>query len=1129
MHQAFLERMQQSSGYGRASEPPQQQTAPGTGSRLPFQPLGGLQTVQAQAEEALRRVGAMENTIGEVNQRLDDWAEVTRTGIADLRSELGSVKLEQRFSATLRSTGGESNYGSQAVTPSIGFANSQSPKEAARSDGKELGEELKKRLELYDQKLTDMQHEQMTETSSMKGRLEAALRESDQQMSRADELQALLKEEQGRRALLFARLEAVEASCQDLRNGQHELASLPEATERILKGEIQKEMEQVRDELTMSRSVSEQHSLTVSRAEKSAAELSQRVDGLDSRLRDFHQEQASETASLRGRLEAAVRECDRQVANADQLTSLFQEEQTRSGMLQSRLEQLEQGGAGSIVQEHRKLLARLDALEVSCKAAMGSTNQSGIAAEDSANLRSEMAQEIASLRDELERSKMESASSMLQIEATSLDLARKQEESDRKLLELKQDHLSETVALRGRIEEAIGDNHAQQASMGGFASQANESDARRSAEVNTLTSRIDRLEKRALSVGHKSSSEEAFANSGNFAARLQAIEEFSQQMCMEVDRSDERLKVLEKRKAMEDTVAVPPVSASPEALSELRASVMSSSQDMGKLAKELATMREEHDQAISSLGSLTELVARTAASGIQRSEERIAADLTGKRQEFERSVALQKEQMEREAKAILAEVKNIASSMALQGGSLAAPVQGGSAKSDDGNDSRVEAALRRIEAVGRELRAEASAQSEAAEARVASVEAAFGSDLKRLRGMLSTCVSQLESMQVELSQLELQRLGPRLAEVEAKLSGKAKADLASNHSLAEESTEASRSRPISNDPRDLSRLKWVSAFQKATSPNAERKPQTDTVRQGLKDKLSGIASSVHQVLGALDGINDADVNDGATVVSGVSGSSTFGSSQQGATRPGGVGEDNKTHSLTDLASSLGQRNRLSRSPNALEAEVDDSRGRAMAAPTSPRNRDPAGKLLADEVPGAQSPMHGGGGCRTIPGSGLAGLVANATGSSRPAMPGLSRAAFTAPQSAGQSRERSPDGVDRSSLSITRSSVNDGLSRTGIGAVDRSRPLASQSHLGQSARSPATGAAAASRGAPPGGAMRTTSPQGLAPSGTVQFQRPQLQQRPSIGISSSQAPASAARTGAVPRGAGIHQVGRRGPL
>lgn len=43
---------------------------------------------------------------------------------------------------------------------------------------------------------------------------------------------------------------------------------------------------------------------------------------------------------------------------------------------------------------------------------------------------------------------------------------------------------------------------------------------------------------------------------------------------------------------------------------------------VAQLAKELTAMREEHDQAISSLGSLTELVAKTATAGIQRSEER---------------------------------------------------------------------------------------------------------------------------------------------------------------------------------------------------------------------------------------------------------------------------------------------------------------------------------------------------------------------------------------------------------------------------------------------------------------------------------------------------------------------------
>ena len=40
-------------------------------------------------------------------------------------------------------------------------------------------------------------------------------------------------------------------------------------------------------------------------------------------------------------------------------------------------------------------------------------------------------------------------------------------------------------------------------------------------------------------------------------------------------------------------------------------------------------------------------------------EERIAADLTGKRRDFERSMIQHREQMEREAKAMMAEMKNL--------------------------------------------------------------------------------------------------------------------------------------------------------------------------------------------------------------------------------------------------------------------------------------------------------------------------------------------------------------------------------------------------------------------------------------------------------------------------------------
>eukprot|EP00913_Durusdinium_trenchii_P001286 g1185.t1 len=46
--------------------------------------------------------------------------------------------------------------------------------------------------------------------------------------------------------------------------------------------------------------------------------------------------------------------------------------------------------------------------------------------------------------------------SLIACEATNLELLRKQEASERQLLEWKQDQLSETVALRGRLEEPGG-------------------------------------------------------------------------------------------------------------------------------------------------------------------------------------------------------------------------------------------------------------------------------------------------------------------------------------------------------------------------------------------------------------------------------------------------------------------------------------------------------------------------------------------------------------------------------------------------------------------------------------------------------------------------------------------------
>jgi len=1059
MHQAFLDRMQQSSGYGRVSEPPSQS---GPAFHLPVQPMKSvdMQSLQAQAEQTLQRMTALESSVSEVTQRLADWTEVTRTGIGDLRSEVGAVKLEQRFSQTLRSTGGEGSSISQSNTPAPRFSVAESPKEAFRNEAQEVvGEELTKRLEAWDKRISDIQKESLGETASMRERLHAALRDSDQNLSRADELQAVLKEEHGRRALLFARLEAVEASCQDLRSNVAEFSSMPEATERLLRGELRKEMEQMRDELQLSRSLSEQQSLSVSQTEKVTGDLLRRMEDSDSRMLDMHNQHVSESGALRGRVEASVRDCDRQMATIDGLQQQMRDEQRRQDVVETRFERVEQDQ-----REHERLLGRLDAIENTCQDVQRSSMVPSQKSPQDLNFKSEMTQELAAIREELERSRMEQNASIMQVEASTMELGRKQEEGERKLMEVKQDHFSETVQLRGRVEETIGDIHAQQANFDGIKSQLENEKGCRAGDTNALRARIERLEQRATS-GSQEGSPTKSAADPQLQSRLDVVEAAIERFpLLDIQNVQLRLKAVEQKFTMtDDTVNMKELRDSTAAahghntaaeMSELRSSLLSSHNDVQRLARDLSSMREEHDQAISSLGSLTELVARTTAAGIQRSEERIAADLTGKREEFERTATQKQEWMEKRAKAVLQEIQAVATRMsALEGGSIRAPVRAGtvsSGKSDDGSSDQ-QPTNRRIDSLARELRAEAAAQSDAADARVMAAEASFGSDLKRLRGMLSTCVSQLESMQVELSQLELARIGPRLQSVEASLG--AVLHPKDGDSVVESISEAALAAGASPLSSISGGAKWVNTFNKvvsgfsSTQPQAERTLSSSTakaaepgLRQGLKDKLQGIASSVHQVLGALEGFSDAD-QDNATVASGVS-------SQQPSVslplRPTGTLEKQLSQmaesgqgapsSLSELASTLGRGgSRLgstratpaassaqSRAVSQNKRELIDERPGSAVRETSPNlpyytntgRPMPVDELSPSHVREAQAAPRGGAGFHedqfnhhAVHGTGLSSVVGAAMGGGSER---VGRGAFTAPQSMGPSRGRSPE-------------------------------------------------------------------------------------------------------------------------
>ncbi|CAE7899557.1 FACE1 [Symbiodinium necroappetens] len=273
--------------------------------RLPVNPLpvDALNPFQAPSDQTIKRVTALETSMMEITRRLDDWTEVTRQGIADLRAEIGAVKLEQRFSQTLRNAPNEGDvlngFRQDAATGT--------PLEGGKQ-AEDSGEGLKHRFEVFEEKLSAIHSEHMLDTTSMRERLEAALQQSDSQTSRADELQALLKEEEGRRMLLFVRLEAVEASLQDLRTNQRDIASANEVTERVLKGELKKEASGMLQELDARLKALESSAATDTVAavqSNTAADLGEMRASLLSSTNDI-QRLAKEVATIREEHDQAI-------------------------------------------------------------------------------------------------------------------------------------------------------------------------------------------------------------------------------------------------------------------------------------------------------------------------------------------------------------------------------------------------------------------------------------------------------------------------------------------------------------------------------------------------------------------------------------------------------------------------------------------------------------------------------------------------------------------------------------------------------------------------------------------------------------------------------------------------------
>lgn len=231
--------------------------------------------------------------------------------------------------------------------------------------------------------------------------------------------------------------------------------------------------------------------------------------------------------------------------------------------------------------------------------------------------------------------------------------------------------------------------------------------------------------------------------------------------------------------------------------------------------KDAKTIREEYDAAVDSLGSLMEDVARRVTKAVQHYEERFTSDLEKLREHVTKTINTQSTVLTQKIDAALAEKTR-------QDGDR----EGESEDANSGTASTAKMArntdviMRRIESMAHMLRAEALAQSQAFEAKLASVEAGHSAETKRLQGMLQSSYCQLQGLQRSISAMECGLF----------------------------------SKPQS--PRQNSSLQQMVGSMKVphrvNEPKEPKDSSEPTLREDLCNKLRNIQSSVTGVLTVLD-------------------------------------------------------------------------------------------------------------------------------------------------------------------------------------------------------------------------------------------------------------------------------------
>lgn len=349
----------------------------------------------------------------------------------------------------------------------------------------------------------------------------------------------------------------------------------------------------------------------------------------------------------------------------------------------------------------------VEAMEACCHEFL--YNQQICATESIEYLRAEFRHENQKVRDELKSCIVEHRNMCLhRMESTVVELAQRFEESlmstkkiisataelafrvdenDKKFAMFRQEQLSESVTLRERLEEAWGDRNQQASKFEGLLAMLKEEHSEHSSKNAMLSSRLENVEQHMSSI-----STVAVPQCQVEAASVAACERVSVAMSsahMEnngtkstisaCDSSSteqlawiqQRLEALEQHRFSSSsaissqaclknalTVQLPEIdrpTISNSAIGELRMALAATNGHMARIAQEVATVRQEHDAAVTGIRGLTEFVARAATASIQRTEQRFAQEFTERRKQVDQEVSAHHEHVDSRMKAMLAE------------------------------------------------------------------------------------------------------------------------------------------------------------------------------------------------------------------------------------------------------------------------------------------------------------------------------------------------------------------------------------------------------------------------------------------------------------------------------------------